>query len=87
MKISPLKFYVDFNYCESVDVIVVKLDSARNIAIPADQVIEGILVTLSDNEMECIAVLRRGSYYPWVAEIQPGTCTHLPEDQWDRLDS
>ena len=86
VKISPLKFYVDFNHCESADVVVVRPDTELNIATPADQIIEGIAVTVYDEQIECIAVLRRGHHHQWVAEIQRDTITFLPKDQWNRLD-
>lgn len=81
-----LKFYVDFNYCEDVDAVIVRLDFRLNKEIGEDDVSPGTRVLLYDETMECEAILRRGQHARWVADLQRDTIRDLPEEQWGRLE-
>jgi hypothetical protein len=80
-----LKFYVDFNSQEALDTVVVRLDTRLNSSIAEKDMAEGATVLLYDETMECEALLRRSSYYGWVAKIDRTTIKDVPPEQWNRL--
>ena len=82
-----LTFYVDFNYREDVDVVIVRLDVRLNSDIPEQQMKPGLRVTLYDETLECQAILQEGNHAKWVAKLLRDTIRHIPEDQWNRLES
>ncbi len=82
-----LRFYVDFNYCDDVDLIVVRADLRLNAEIDESSLIEDLRVLLYDESLECEAILRRGKRGQWVAKLDRGTLRDIPEDQWGRLDT
>lgn len=82
-----LRFYVDFNQCEDVDVVVIQTHVKINSEIDIIKMIEGERVLLYDESLECEAILRKVSGERWVAELDRRTRHEIPEDQWNRLSS
>lgn len=48
--------------------------------VPPEHLKVGEKVTLFEAGMECEAILRRGKYFPWAADIIPGTVRDGPEN-------
>jgi hypothetical protein len=85
MTMNMLKFYVDFNLCDDVDIVVIRTDIRLNRLIPIDQINLGARVILYDESMECEAVLIEGKYEKWGGKLQIQTIRQIPPEEWSRL--
>jgi hypothetical protein len=81
-----LQIYADFNNREAIDTIIMPLDIDLNAEIDERNLKAGDRVLLYAEDIECEAVLRRGMYGRWVADLDTKTFKDLPEEQWNRLE-
>ncbi len=74
-----IRIPVDCNWREDAWAIVIR---PENIAIFGLKI--GDRVVLHEPGMECEAILRRGTQWPWVADIVEGTIKDVPYDEQER---
>lgn len=74
-----LRVYVDFNYRETENDVIVIPGAIRNEAITEADLSTGLRIVVYDETMECQAVVRQGTYASrWVADLVSDTIEDHP---------
>jgi hypothetical protein len=74
MERGMFRVQVDFNHVDDGHAIgLMPMDTPPQIKVLGTRII------LSDGDVECEAIVRRGKWAEWVADIVPGTCKDIDE--------